>query len=279
MVARERVWSPQEQGLRCPPRRLCLLCRGSSCPAVCRQGGCRQPPAPSLCPHPRGGRMLGWAKRLQCSCLRAGRILTPGMAARLQEGTAPAAPTELLGHGRRKAGGPSSGLPARPRPSRLLPRTARPAGIHSARLRARISPTPPLLHPCESPRTLLACSPLGSASLQTSCSLPQPCSQLGGAGRLFLWRAPALGIRHGTANGAGIPPPCLAPVPPGTQHPPQPPQGEPRTQHGSSRSGGTRVIMGQRALVLRDGASSTATSRSREPAALGENKVSDQSNQ
>lgn len=116
IVARERVWSSRERGLHCPPQRLWLLCRGGSRPAVCQQGGCRQPPAPSLRPHPRSGRMLGREKRLRRSCLRAGRSLTPGMVTRWQGGTAPAAPTMLLGHGKRGAGAPPLASPLAPGP-------------------------------------------------------------------------------------------------------------------------------------------------------------------
>jgi len=46
-------------------------------------------------------------------------------------------------------------------------------------------------------------------------------------------------LGHGTAKGAGVPPPRPSPVPPGTQRPPQPPQpcqGEPRSRHSGPRS-------------------------------------------
>lgn len=44
--------------LRRLPRRLCLLCRGGSGPAVCQRGGCQRLHAPAPRPHPHGRRML-----------------------------------------------------------------------------------------------------------------------------------------------------------------------------------------------------------------------------
>lgn len=110
------VWSLQERGIHRPPPTFCLLFCGGSHPAVCRQDGCRRPPDPPLCTHPRSRRMLGWAKRLRRSCLTAETRLTPGRAAWWQEGTAPAAPTALLGDGRRKAGAPPLASPLAPGP-------------------------------------------------------------------------------------------------------------------------------------------------------------------
>ena len=282
MVAGERVWSPQEQGLHRPPRRLCLLCRGGSHPAVCRQGGCRRPPATSLRPHPHGERMLDRAKRLRCSCPHAGRSLSPGTVAQRQEGTAPAAPTALLGHGRMRAGAP-------PLASRLTP--GPPASSHAwhgpqGSVLLGSGPGFPQLPPL---------APLGPPPAPSSPAprwAQHPCKPVARFHNSAAnWEEPGgfssserQSLGYGTAQPTvpAFPPPRRSPVPPRTWRPPQPPQpcqGEPHSRHSSARSGGTRAIAGQRAFVLRDGASSMATSWSQEPAVLGENKVSDQSNQ
>lgn len=274
MVAGERVWSPRglhrsPQGLRHPPRRLCLLCRSGSHPAVRRQGGCRRPPAPSLRPHPHGGRMLGWAKRLRRSCL------TLGTAARWQEGTAPAAPTTLLGHGRRRVGGPLLCPPRLPTALPPPPTHSMAGRDPSCRAQGRDFPNPPILHPWDPPRTLLFAPHWAQHPCKPVARFHNSASNWEELGGFSSGKYRPLGC-------SGIPPPCLSPVPPRTRPPPwspQPCQGEPCSRHGSARSGRTQAITGQRVFVLRDRASSTATSRSRELAALGENEVLDQSNQ
>lgn len=114
-------------------------------PGVCLRGGCRRPPAPSLRPHPHGREDARPGEDAPAQLLVSREQPDPGTAARWQEGTVPAAPTALLGRGRRKEGrGPLLWPPARsPRPSRLLPRTAQTTGIRSF----SISPAPPFWTP------------------------------------------------------------------------------------------------------------------------------------
>lgn len=156
MVAGEGVWSPGKGGLRSPPRMLSLLCRRCSHPAGtggADAGGPRLPPSVLI---RTGGRMLGQAKTLRRSCSRAGSSLSRGRLRGGRRGQSPAGgDSPSCAHRaprpREKGrGGPSSG----PRPSRLLPRTARTTAICSSRLGASVSPTPPSWTP-GTPQTLL----------------------------------------------------------------------------------------------------------------------------
>lgn len=72
MVAGERVWSRRDRregGLRRPPRRLSLLCRGGSHPACAGGADAGGPQLPPSVLIRTGGRMLGQAKTLRRSCL------------------------------------------------------------------------------------------------------------------------------------------------------------------------------------------------------------------
>lgn len=71
MVAGERGSGAQGGGSPSPPEEAQPIVPRLLSPAVCRRGGCRRPPAPSLPPSVlirTGGRMLGQAKPLRRSC-------------------------------------------------------------------------------------------------------------------------------------------------------------------------------------------------------------------
>lgn len=75
-------------------------------PGVCQRGGCRQPPAPSLRPHPHGREDARPGEDAPAQLFASRDQPEPGTAARWQERTVPAAPTPLLDRGRRKEGAP-----------------------------------------------------------------------------------------------------------------------------------------------------------------------------
>lgn len=175
---------------------LSLLCPGCSHPACAGgadAGGPQLPP--SLRPHPHGPEDARPGEDAPAQLFASRDQPEPGTAARWQEGTVPAAAEG-------KRGGPSSGLLlAPPRPSRLLPRTARTTGICSSRLGASISSTPPSWTPGTPPTRSL----VGTAVLQTSCLFPQ----LGGTGRNWEAFPPRAMTQH--RQQCHIPHPSLPP--------------------------------------------------------------------
>lgn len=250
MVAGEGVWSPGKGG-SAAPRGCSVYCAGAALTRRVPAG--RMPAAPSSLPPSllirTGGRMLGQAKTLRRSCLRAGISPSRGRLRGGRRGQSQLRPPgcSAAGEGNR---GPLLWPPAgSPRPSRLLPRTAQTTGICSSRLGASISPTPPSWTP-GTPQ-----DPAGHSSA-TNQLLPQQCCQLGGTGRNWEDFPPWAMTQHRqqchTAH------PSLSPVPPPGPCP------IPGREH-----------TGQRVFVLRD----RDASRSQGLAALGENQVWDQSNQ
>lgn len=247
MVAGERVWSPGKGGSAAP--------RG--CSAYCAEAALtrrvpagRMPAAPSSLPPSllirTGGRMLGQAKPLRRSCLRAGISLSRGRLRGGRRGQSQLCPPRCSAAGEAKTGPLLWPPAASPRPSRLLPRTAQTTGICSSRLGASISPTPPSW----TPRTPQDPAGHSSAANQLlAFTTGRNWEELRGFSTLGCDTAQAA-VSHCPSQPVPSAPPGPCPIP-GREH------------------------TGQRVFVLRDG----DTSRSQELAALGENQVWDQSNQ
>lgn len=267
------VWSLQERGIHRSPPTFCLLFCGRSRPAVCRQDGCRRPPDPPLCPHPRSGRMLGWAKRLRRSCLTAETRLTRGGLRGGRRGQPQLRPPRCSVTAGGKRGPllwPPRSPPALPPP----PTHGTAAGIRPAELRGGISPIPPLapLGPHQDPPRLLPAE--HSIPVQTSCWLPW---QTGRSWEAFPpvstspWDMALHSPRCQRSPSSAVPS-----VPLGTQHPPQPPSpalSVAQPQWGDVRHCGAKAVCPQGHGVQRGHVTVTRAG------STGETELSDQSNQ
>lgn len=243
---------PKARGAPPPPEEAQPIVPRRLSPGVCRRGGCRRPPAPSLRPHPHGREDARPGEDAPAQLLVSREQPDPGTAARWQEGTVPAAPTALLGRGRRKEG---RGAP--PLASGSLPPALPPPPTHGTDHRDPFFqhfPSSSLLDPWDPPGPY--CKPV--ARFHNNAANWE---ELEGTGRN--WEAFPPWAMTQQRQQCHILHPRLSPVPSRTL------PGEP---HSGQR---TRARTGQRVFVLRDG----ATSRSQGLAALGENQVWDQSNQ